>query len=35
MIFLIMDLKNYKTNNAFWGPNKYRFCSDKHGTLFK
>ena len=24
--------KNYKTNNAFWGPNKYIFCSNNHGT---
>ncbi len=24
--------KNYKTDNAFWGPYKYRFCSNKYGT---
>ena len=24
--------KNYKTSNAFWGPYKYIFCSNEHGT---
>ena len=24
--------KNYKTNNAFWGSRKYRFCTNEHGT---
>ncbi len=24
--------KNYQTNNAFWGPHKYKFCTNQFGT---
>ena len=24
--------KNYKTDNAFWGPHQYKFCTSEHGT---
>ena len=24
--------KNYQTNNAYWGPHKYKFCTNEFGT---